>query len=524
MTKIKTIQYMSRSRILLLIILILSIFYSCTKIDVAKNETVDNTFVNNFFKVSKPVSTTVANIIAKLKIENERTNFVNNLPKDCGMPIWDKLLLKEGGNNNYAFRGGDSLEDIILPLTNNNQNLSSILILHDSISGYQVDCFTTNSYLYDETHGTNVDTLKAMDDLVLFFFVENKTFGTTKFYHIPTNLFSASHQLGTDGKKIITIRNDTSTIVNNRMIEICSDILILCSYCGLETCPLTWTLHHCITIGEGGGGGGGGSGPHGGGGVGSGGGGTGGGGEPCGGARAWYARIIEPNPCDPPPPPPPVNDTILDPCSDAFALQSSASFKSYMQELKDSTNSNREYGYFMKKDNNGVFGNTLLGLIQGPADKLSLGDFINNYQIDCFAHSHFSKDTIKGLSVFSPDDLWTMCRQFNDGAVVNPQAFSIALTTKSGTQYLLKIENLTKFRAWAHSFTQGSLQGYYDLFGEILKILPTNSNEVNEKRFLKYLKVNNGSGLKMFRGNSTFTQWQPIDIDQNDIVVNSTCI
>ena len=193
-----------RDKFLFCSILMLSVFYSCTKIDVQKKDPKNSILIEDFFKVNKPVSQAVADIILKLKLENERTNFVNNLPKECGTPVWDKLLIQN--SSSFASRGSDSLNDIIIPLSINNTCLSSILIFHDSISGNQVDCFTTNTYLYNETHATSVDTSKAMNDLLLFFYMESNTYGTTEFYHIPTNLFSYSHQLGTDGKKIITIQ------------------------------------------------------------------------------------------------------------------------------------------------------------------------------------------------------------------------------------------------------------------------------------------------------------------------------
>jgi hypothetical protein len=198
-----------------------------------------------------------------------------------------------------------------------------------------------------------------------------------------------------------------------------------------------------------------------------------------------------------------------------------------MQELKDSTNSNREFGYLMFKDNAGVFGNSPLGLIAGPENHLSLGDFYNNIKLDCIAHSHFNTntDSTRGLSVFSPDDLWTMCDAFNIGNVDNPATFSMALVTKNGTQYLLKIENLTKFRAWASKLTQGNFEIFKDLYGgPALGIKPTNTNEVNEKRFLQYLKSNQGSGLKLFSGNATFTEWTPKGLDANNNVITVPCI
>lgn len=549
--KLPYMKYTQRLLLKLLSVFIALTFitYSCKKLDITSPILLKENFSERFFTTKTTPNKEVAGIIEQLKKENEKSGFVNKLPKNCGLPVWNKLLLQKQASNTSANTSnlvnniGDSSTRIIIPLTLDNTSLSSVIIGETINDTFRVNCYTTNGYLYNVTHGTDIDTTKAMNDLTFFFYVENRTFGTTTFYNIPNNLFSRFTILDIYGNKTITIKNDTST--NNNVapiVWICVEYQVICSECHQLNCAVgnSYTYTICTPIGGGGGGPtGGGGGPTGGGGGptggGSGGGGgpTGGGGYPCpaqlaeGGA--WYNIVpIEPNPCGPPPPPPPVQDTILDPCSDVISLQNSASFISYMQELKDSSNSNREYGYFLFKDSLGIWGNTATGLLEGPANKLSLPDFINPYQIDGIAHSHFdtNTDSTRGLSVFSPDDLWTMCTQFNgtvNGSnVTNPTAFTIALVTKRGTQYLIKIENLTKFRAWSRAFTTGNIRRHYIQFHQS-KIFGTNTNEENEIRFLQYIqRSSNKSGLKLFRGNSNFTEWQPIRYI-NGSVVNAPC-
>lgn len=231
----------------------------------------------------------------------------------------------------------------------------------------------------------------------------------------------------------------------------------------------------------------------------------------------------EPEP-PPPPPPPPATDTLLNPCADAAALQNSASFISYMQELKDSANSNKEYAYCLFKDAAEVFGNTPIGLIHGSENRLGINDFVNNYMLDAIVHSHFNTntDSTRGLSVFSPDDLWSMCLTFNDGNMNNTVTFSLGLVTQNGTKYLLKVENLTKFRIWADKFVREKMINHKTAYLVEYKINSTNSNDLNEKNFLLYLR-DNASGLKLFKGNDDFTQWTSLGLDTNNNVAIVPC-
>jgi len=136
-------------------------------------------------------------------------------------------------------------------------------------------------------------------------------------------------------------------------------------------------------------------------------------------------------------------------------------------------------------------------------------------------NNHFSNS----LSIYSPDDIWSISHIFNSNLMVNVNTFTLPLVTESGTQYVMMVENLTMFRKFAEKFTEGNLDSYYDLYENFYKIKKTNTNEGNEREFLKYLnRIFGGSGLKLFRGNSTFTEWMPLKLDQNNTVLTESCL
>jgi hypothetical protein len=302
---------------------------SCTKIDTTEKVNTSEISTTEFFHSSKTLSVGISKIVEKLKREDLRSNFVKNLPKDCGMPIWDKLVVQRETNNlenNASARensstssaGGVTSEVIIVPLTVTNNSLSSVLLateLNDST--WLISCKMVNFYLYYVTHTASVDTSFSKKALALFLFVENNTFGTTIFHNIPANLFPDVHFIDHNGNKELEILNfDASqfdslgvpimssramTYMTKAMPQGIGHVPILqgsswiysCSFCPPPGWPTT------------GGGGGGGSNPP---------------PNPIGGGGCpWY------NPsCNTPPPPPPVP---LNPCQVVNALTATQDYK-----------------------------------------------------------------------------------------------------------------------------------------------------------------------------------------------------
>lgn len=220
-------------------------------------------------------------------------------------------------------------------------------------------------------------------------------------------------------------------------------------------------------------------------------------------------------------------DTILNPCAGALQLQTNASFKIFMQNLKDSLGTYREFAQVLDGTAAGDYSMRIFPQIVGDLNKLEIPDFSFPLGANAMMHSHFynpAYDSTKGLSIFSPDDLRSMANIFLNGKILDPSEFVMGLVTAKNTQYILKIENLTKFRAWAQKFTQGNFDDFKVMYGKILKIKPTNSNGDNELRFLKYLQVNGNSGLKLFEGNSSFTNWKPVRYDSDsESIVEAPC-
>jgi hypothetical protein len=326
----QTINWL-RPKILLLLLSIFATltFHSCKKEESFTEAPIQKeNLAEKFFATKTAPTKEIASIIEQLKKENASSDFINKLPANIGLPVWDRVVLQKENIPTDGFGisigSNSSTADIILPLTTNNAGLSGILMAHPITDGYTISSYTIDQ-LYSVCHGNTIDTVRAKRELVLFFYLENQVFGTTKFYHIPAKLFPKSKQLDADGNKTITIfpvSKNNGGITS--LLEICIKTYGCpypaggctgpngtCDGC-LEICA----AEDCIEISGGGTGGGptggsptggGGGSPTGGGPTGGGGGGgspTGGGGgtpSPCPGT-VWYGILPGGSPCPNVPP------------------------------------------------------------------------------------------------------------------------------------------------------------------------------------------------------------------------------
>ena len=139
--------------------------------------------------------------------------------------------------------------------------------------------------------------------------------------------------------------------------------------------------------------------------------------------------------------------------------------------------------------------------------------------IDGFIHSHYTNL----LSIFSPDDLFAMATFYIGGKINNTQTFTAGVVTASGTQYILMIDNLTKFDAFANEIKDKETFGIFsDLYESMYHIKETNTVVENETAFMLYLESNK-TGLKLFKGNDAFNSWKRKKVDEDGNIVDNPC-
>jgi hypothetical protein len=210
-----------------------------------------------------------------------------------------------------------------------------------------------------------------------------------------------------------------------------------------------------------------------------------------------------------PPPPDPK------PCDNANSLANNNEYKQKFAELKNKTSEKKEHGFIYKTNGSGTIDATPIIGEDGEAGI----DFQVPDKIDGIMHSHYTGL----LSVYSPDDLYAMAVLYVNDKMVNPKTFTVGVVTASGTQYIIMIDDLTKFHQFAHNIVNNtSLELFTYVFETIYRIKPGNDTSTNERAFLQYIQQNN-SGLKLFKGDANFNNWQPKKVDESGNVVNNPC-
>ena len=132
-------------------------------------------------------------LINALKQRNKKTHFISKMSDQKGIPIWEHLIQFKPKlnheNKTFVKSDTDSASTIIIPLSGNNSNLSSLLFVKfESENNIQLNNIT-NSELKIWVNNNNVDVNFREGILMTFLYVDQNIFGIEKFTNIPHDLF-----------------------------------------------------------------------------------------------------------------------------------------------------------------------------------------------------------------------------------------------------------------------------------------------------------------------------------------------
>ncbi|QHV98942.1 hypothetical protein [Spirosoma endbachense] len=136
------------------------------------------------------------------------------------------------------------------------------------------------------------------------------------------------------------------------------------------------------------------------------------------------------------------------PCQDSESLSKNDDFKAKMADLKGKVTQNYESAYTVT--------GTTYQAFQGEPNTAGVALNITA-PINGLIHSHYTGL----LSIFSPDDMYAIVGIYKENKMVDPKTFSLGVVTASGTQYLLYIDDLDKFKKFADYITN---TGSFDLY------------------------------------------------------------
>jgi hypothetical protein len=190
--------------ILFSVLFITSSQQSCKKTSFAE-ATSHTDFAERFFAVKPGTNPQISRLIRILKQENERHNFLDQLPANISLPLWNKMKVV---NNNYAARGDSSETGLmIIPFSTSGSYLEGILVAVPLDTGYNVKYYSS-SFLYGICHKQGKNISQAENLLGLFMIMENYLFNRTDFYHVPVDLFPTNARNSTaDSTKIASLIN-----------------------------------------------------------------------------------------------------------------------------------------------------------------------------------------------------------------------------------------------------------------------------------------------------------------------------
>ncbi|MDX5479837.1 MAG: hypothetical protein LPJ98_15430 [Cyclobacteriaceae bacterium] len=201
---------------------------------------------------------------------------------------------------------------------------------------------------------------------------------------------------------------------------------------------------------------------------------------------------------------------IDNPCDIMKVLSENFGFKEKMQEMSNNTGLNYETGYTYSKNGGSYSFNYIQGQPNNPEISFSL-----NSPIDGFIHSHYSGT----LSLFSVTDIQSIFLTYQAGMMNNPLSFTIGVATSQGDTYTVGIENLSDFLNFSNTnFTSQTsfqqLENFYE--NNFIMFTFLGKSEV-EARELAFFETFNNSGLQLFKGNASFSNFNKIQKNNNTI-------
>jgi len=487
------------------------------------NQSANNRREEEFFREALSKTARIKNgntIVAALKRQNEKSHFVSKMKDQSGLPIWDRVITIKNSNVVNKGESGSATEEYMIPLTENDKDLSSILFVtkspDSSFSFKNLDNERLKEIVYDQT----IEKSLREQLLASFIFVDHLSFsGDAVYWNLPDDLFSFIPESTLYPQRRFKVNisdtHDTGTDSEPQTNELYYyQSYILCAWTEIECtrCPngghSTYETD-CVVIG-GGGGDTGGHGTPGDTGGGGGGGNEGGSGEEeddCSLDNKPFYKIMPG--CD--------DDGgsnehggIIDPCTSIKAKFANTKFKEKYDALDKPENFDldREKAYIMRYPPAGVNIPPSYFQVDMPPCATGNEDAVmpsNNGGLAGLMHTH-TNSTCNGnypVKVPSPVDikylLNTLLSQANQYTGSYANAYSITIT--SGGSYMLMYTGTTYPGSLNDNTVKQLKKDYTKIFQDLYTYKDNNPTQSDiEKLFTKFMKEKiNKPGLEVYR-------------------------
>ena len=220
--------------------------------------------------------------------------------------------------------------------------------------------------------------------------------------------------------------------------------------------------------------------------------------------------------CNPDPPVDIPEDPNIpsDPCGQVSALKNNSAFTDRLNTLRSLTNGNFEAAYTFN------FTTYTFNYAQGTPGQHFVAMAVTN-PIEGYAHNHFSG----GDPIFSDGDIELISILANNNKISDLSKFTLAVTTHSGTEYLLKISNVSAFNTFNANILNnptafGAWSSNYYQLATTHQANGMSNTDAFEKAFLQAIL---GNGLALFRANSSHTNFEKKELDSSNNSVTVPC-
>lgn len=230
-----------------------------------RNEDFTGQYVNSkreeaFFREALSKTSRLRNnktIIEALKKQNERSHFVSKMKDQSGLPVWDKMLAFKKPKTANRGEDGGTAEEYVIPLTEDKENLSSILYITRYPDGTFAFNNIDNADVKQTVNDNQIDKSYREQLLSNFIVIDHLTFPTDAVYwNLPDDLFASIPESQTYAERRFRINiKDSETGGTTNKLEnaymYCYEVVLDDPTCGCHgTTPTTVCT---VVVGSGGG-------------------------------------------------------------------------------------------------------------------------------------------------------------------------------------------------------------------------------------------------------------------------------
>ncbi len=173
---------------------------------------------NKFFKNANNCPSPVKRIAEKIKSQNEKFNFLNDIISKEGLPVWEKSKMLSGriSNGNTAINSittGSTDTIVIIPLALENKEWVNSFLFCRVKDSIEINLYSGRYY---KDYAPNRDSFNADKIALVSMFLEKSTFGHNSFIIRDNNLLKTT--VPKAPRRTITFFDENNSTQNNSII------------------------------------------------------------------------------------------------------------------------------------------------------------------------------------------------------------------------------------------------------------------------------------------------------------------